>query len=227
MTKLRIFEGLKDYFNSKSALALVMAVLAGAPAEAVADTANANRILDERGAIYSGDNSKEANLLINIKDVLQEKVTTGELPIEYRTLVISPELTISGVNQMREVILNANFESLFTDPEHFQYLSMGVMYADDEDEKLIFSEIANAIQTVSLSPSKAGIQTILDYIRMYSPLLSVGGKQAVETDLFYLQALSQVYGMEMDQLNAMAASYGENNDAITYIKALTGSQNCR
>jgi len=224
MSKLKLYDGLKKRIAS-GALAVLM--MAGGATAAKADTAAANQVLDSREIVYNMDNSTEANLIVNSKDVLTEVVTNGELPQEYRTIVISPELTISGANQMRENILNANFESLFTNPEEFQYLSMGSLYMDNEDEKAILDEIAAMVQTVAVSPTEDGIQGILDYIRINAPLLSIGGKQALATDLFFLQALAQVYSIESDQLTAMAASYGENGDIITYIDAITGNQKCR
>jgi len=231
MKNFKFYEGLKRRLG---ALALAGFMAFAAAPEALADTATANEVLDQQELVYSVDDSKATNLVVNSKDVLTELAVDGKLPIEYRTMVITPELTLTAENNMREVILNANFENLFTDPEHFQYLSMGVLYMDNEEEKALFTELAGMIQEFALSPTAAGLQNILDFIRKYTPLFSVGGKQALGTDLFFLQAMAQVYGlnenelgMDMTQLDSMAASFGENADIIAYINAMTGKSNCR
>lgn len=231
MKNFKFYEGLKRRLG---ALALAGFMAFAAAPEALADTATANEVLDQQELVYSVDDSRATNLVVNSKDVLTELAVDGKLPIEYRTMVITPELTLTAENNMREVILNANFENLFTDPEHFQYLSMGVLYMDNEEEKALFTELAGMIQEFALSPTAAGLQNILDFIRKYTPLFSVGGKQALGTDLFFLQAMAQVYGlnenelgMDMTQLDSMAASFGENADIIAYINAMTGKSNCR
>ncbi len=223
MSKINLY-GAKKRFASGVLATLIM--FGGATA-AKADTTKANEKLDNHNVIYNADDSIAMNLIVNSKDVLTEKVTTGDIPAEYKTVVVSPELTISGANQMRENVLNANFESLFTEPESFEYLSIGEMYMDNEKERAILAEIASMIQTVATTPSEEGIQEILDYIRVNAPLLSIGGKQAIMSDLFFLSALAQVYDIELEQLVAMAASYGENGDIITYINAITNNQKCR
>lgn len=230
MKSFKTYEGLGKRLGALI-LAAFMHFNTGA---ALADTDAANAVLDQQEIIYSQEDSKATNLVVNSKDVLTEMATNGQLPIQYRTMVITPELTLTSVNQMRENILNANFENLFTDPEHFEYLSMGVLYMDNADEKAIFEELKGMIQEFALSPTEAGLQNIMDYIRKYSPLLSVGGKQCVGTDLFFLQACAQVFGltenelgMPLTQLNDMAASFGENADIIAYIKAMQGQANCR
>lgn len=221
---------IKTYYGLKKRIAsgaAAMLMLAGGTGIAKADTAKANEVLNNHEVIYNMDNSIETNLVVNSKDVLTEVVTTGDMPAEYKTIVISPELTISGVNQMRENILNANFETLFNDPENFEYLSMGALYMDNEQEKTILVELASLIENAAIAPSEENIQVVLDYIRVNAPLLSIGGKQAIMTDLFFLNALAQVYEIELDQLVAMAESYGENGDIITYLNAITGNQKCR
>ena len=224
MSKLKAYDGLKKRIAS-GALAVLM--MAGGATAAKADTAKANEVLDSKELIYNPEDSNRAAFTSNIKDVYTEIATTGKMPAEYKTIIVDPVLTLTGENNMREVILNANFESLFTDPENFKYISMGLLYMDNEDEKALFADIASMIQTVAVSPTEAGIQEILDYIRKHTPLFSVGGKQAVGTDLFFLQALAQVNEFEMDQLVDMASSFGENADIITYINAIAGKSNCR
>ncbi len=232
MSKLTTYEGLGKRVG---ALVLAMFVHFNAGA-ALADTDAANAVLDQQEIIYSAEDSKATNLVVNSKDVLTEMATSGQLPVQYRNMVVTPELTLTSVNQMRENILNANFQNLFTDPENFEYLSMGCLYMDNADEKAIFEELKAMIQEFALSPTEAGLQNIMDYIRKYSPLLSVGGKQCVGTDLFFLTACAQVFGltenelgMPLTQLNDMAASYGENADIIAYINAIRNgnSTGCR
>ena len=112
---------------------------------------------------------------------------------------------------------------------------MGSLYMDNAEEKEFFDNLAIMITEVSLNPTIDGIQNILDLIRKFTPVLSVGGKQAVATDLFYLQALATVFDLKIDteinveytQLDEMAKSFGENGDIIAYINAIRGQANCR
>ena len=59
-------------------------------------------------------------------------------------------------------------------------------------------------------------------------LLSVGGKQVLANDIYFIQALVEVYEMEdyKESINAIANSYGENADIITYINAIANKK-CR
>ena len=231
MKKFKSYEGLKKRLG---ALALTAFMAVAAAPEAKADTAAANAVLDAQELIYSEEDSKATNLVVNSKDVLTELAVNGKLPFEYRNMVITPELTLYSENKMREVILNANFYNLFNDRDNFEYLSMGVLYMDNEEEKALFTELAGMIQEFSLSPTMAGLQNIMDFIRMYTPLFSAGGKQAVGTDLFFLQAMAQVFGLtenelgdKYTQLDDMAASFGQNADIIAYLNAMNGQANCR
>jgi hypothetical protein len=113
MSKLQTYYGTKQRVG-----ALVLtAFMAANVGPALADTATANAALDSVGLIYSAEASTATNLVVNSKDVLKEMAVNGQLPIEYRTLVVTPELTLTAENNMRGVILNRNFEKLFADPE--------------------------------------------------------------------------------------------------------------
>lgn len=222
---LKVFEGTKTRLCAFGA-AVIMYVT-GCAATASADIGKANEELDRLGITYNPENSIETDLIVNAKDVLKQVVQTDELPTKYKEIVISPTLTIDGMNQMCGNVLNANAESLYGNgPATFNYLSLGGLYMDNQAELSIINELGGMIEALSKNPTDEGMNNVLTFIREKSPLLSVGGKKAVSCDLYWLQVIAQIHGLAQDQVNAMALSFGENADIITYIDAITGEVEC-
>ncbi len=220
--------------NNKKLGALLLAgfMLVGAPKVAKADTATANKVLDDNQIIYQQADSVATNLVVNAQDVLMTVSKDGVVPEEYKDTIMEPTLVLGDVNQMRENILNYNVIQLFENPENFNYLSMGI-YMDNEQEKQILDGVASLVDTFAKTKSEETLQKLLEVFvgrdqELSTNLLSVGGKQVLANDIYFIQALVEVYDMEdyKESINAIASSYGENADIITYINAIANKK-CR
>ena len=220
--------------NNKKLGALLLAgfMLVGAPKVAKADTATANKVLDDNQIIYQQADSVATNLVVNAQDVLMTVSKDGVVPEEYKDTIMEPTLVLGDVNQMRENILNYNVIQLFENPENFNYLSMGI-YMDNEQEKQILDGVASLVDTFAKTKSEETLQKLLGVFvghdqELSTNLLSVGGKQVLANDIYFIQALVEVYDMEdyKESINAIANSYGENADIITYINAIANKK-CR
>lgn len=230
MTNLNIKEGLKKRIG---ALALATFMMA-APKVASANTTDANNTLDECGIVYQLEDSIATNLVVNAEDVYVSKIKNGAIPTEYNEIAIDPVLTLDSVNQMRESLLNYNVNMLFTQPEQFKYVSMGI-YMDDEVEKKILTDVAVLVETFAKNPTD--LETLDRLINIFRGLdkeistakLSVGGMQALANDVYFVSALVQVYGLNdyAQLLTDLANAYGDNGTIITYINGINGNVNCR
>ena len=220
--------------NNKKLGALLLAgfMLVGAPKVAKADTATANNVLDDNQIIYQQADSVATNLVVNAQDVLMTVSKDGVVPEEYKDTIMEPTLVLGDVNQMRENILNYNVVQLFENPESFNYLSMGI-YMDNEQEKQILDGVASLVDNFAKTKSEETLQKLLGVFvgrdqELSTNLLSVGGKQVLANDIYFIQALVEVYDLEdyKESINAIANSYGENADIITYINAIANKK-CR
>ena len=104
---------------------------------------------------------------------------------------------------------------------------------DNEQEKQILDGVASLVDTFAKTKSEETLQKLLGVFvgrdqELSTNLLSVGGKQVLANDIYFIQALVEVYDMEdyKESINAIASSYGENADIITYINAIANKK-CR
>ena len=230
MKNLSIKEGLIRLFEAGS----LIIFLAGTPQMAEADTATANAQLEKAGIKYTLEDSVATDLIVNIEDVYAEKVKTGTIPSEYDTITIDSLITLNDLNGMYETLLNSNISSLFTNPEEFKYISMGI-YVDNENDKQILDGVSVLVEAFAKNPTDTA--TLDRLITIFTgrdseyptAKLSVGGKKALAHDVFFVNTLVQVYGLEeyVQQTTELSAAYGNNGDTIVYINALNDKQNCR
>lgn len=230
MKNLELKEGLKKRIGALTLAVLMM----GTPKIAQANTETANAVLDEQEVVYQLEDSRVANLVVNAETIYRNKCINGSIDSEYESMLIDPLFTLDGLNQMRENLINHNINSLFTNPEEFKYISMGI-YSDSETDKKILDGVAVLVEQFAKNPTDTATLDRLILIftgrdREYSTaLLSVGGKQALANDVYFVNALVQVYGLDeyTEQFASLATAYGNNGDIITYINALGGKQNCK
>lgn len=197
---------------------------------AKANTEVANKELNDRSIVYEMKDSISTNLVMNAEDVLMNTKTNG-LDNEYKDLILDETLILNSVNQMRENILNYNISNLFNNKENYSYLSMGI-YLDREEEKEIILNISKIVEEFSINPTNTNLLDRLINIfagndkDLPTALLSVGGKQALANDIYYLNALVQVYEIEdyKEVMNNIAYSFGDNGDIIAFIEAINGEK---
>lgn len=228
MKNLKIYQKL-------GALALTMTTLCAAPQIAHADVDVANEVLDGAAIIYEQNDSLATDLVVNAGEVYETLIRDGKIANAYDGMLIDPILTLDSLNQMRENLLNHNISSLFTNPEEFQYISMGI-YMNDENEKAFLTQVASLVEQYALNPTDvATLDRLITIFRgqdkeLSTAMLSVGGNQALANDVYFVSALVQVYGLDesyVQAMNDLALSYGNNGNIITYINAIAGKSNCR